>query len=220
MLRHYLREMPEPVIKDIVADYEEHFEVAKSKGKTEEEISEELGSPRLVADEFLNNESRSLKLSKKEEQDEKFKKSRLDKLIDTIKENKVMSIVILVFLVFVFPTIFGIGVGLIGGLFGLVVGLISLMGVPAIVSFALGISLIAAAVSFIVSIVVPGSFGISLAIASLNPLTKIFMALAMMSFGLIILGLGIEYIKFLLGQIKKLYIFIKWEVNKEKRSGK
>ncbi len=210
--------MPEPVVRDIVADYEEHFDVGKSKGKSEEEIAEELGSPRIVADEFLKNESCSLRLVKREKQGESFKKSKLDKLIDLIKENKVISIVVLVFLIFGLPALLGVGVGLLGGLFGLVVGLISLMIVPAIVSFTVGAALIATAIALIVSTVMPGTMDVSFIISDLNPLTKIFTAVAVASFGSIIFGLGIEYIKFLLRQVKKLYIFIKWELNKERRS--
>ncbi|MDO5040949.1 MAG: DUF1700 domain-containing protein [Peptoniphilus sp.] len=218
LLRHYLREMPEPVIMDIMADYEEHFAVGKSKGKSEEEISEELGSPRVVADEFLKNESGGLKLTRRERQDEDFEKSKFEEIIDLMKENKNISIVVLLLLVFVLPTILGMGVGLIGGLIGFVAGLASLMILPAIISFTAGIALMGAGVVFVLSAVLPGFSGMSVVISSLNPLTKIFAAVAMVSFGLIIFGLGIEYIKFLIRQIKKLYIFIRWEINKERRS--
>lgn len=44
-----LKSLPESEIKDILYDYEEHFEIGLSKGKTEEQISKELGDPRSIS---------------------------------------------------------------------------------------------------------------------------------------------------------------------------
>jgi uncharacterized membrane protein len=44
-----LQGIPEDEINDILYDYEEHFEVGLSKGKTEEEIARELGDPKSIA---------------------------------------------------------------------------------------------------------------------------------------------------------------------------
>ncbi len=48
-LRKELRFLPEEEIKDIIYDYEEHFQIGISKGKTEEEICKELGNPKNIA---------------------------------------------------------------------------------------------------------------------------------------------------------------------------
>lgn len=48
-LNDELKGLPESEIKDILYDYEEHFEVGLSKGKTEEQISKELGDPRSIS---------------------------------------------------------------------------------------------------------------------------------------------------------------------------
>lgn len=48
-LERYLQEFPRDEVKDILSDYEEHFHVGISKGKTEEEISKELGNPKDIA---------------------------------------------------------------------------------------------------------------------------------------------------------------------------
>ncbi len=48
-LRNGLRGLPENEIMDILYDYEEHFEIGISKGKTEEEIAKELGDPGNIA---------------------------------------------------------------------------------------------------------------------------------------------------------------------------
>lgn len=44
-LKAYLHSLPLDELEDIVSDYEEHFQIGLSKGKTEEEISKELGDP-------------------------------------------------------------------------------------------------------------------------------------------------------------------------------
>lgn len=51
-LRFYLEGLPKNEIEDIIYDYEEHFQVGLSRGKTEEEISEELGNPKNIAKMF------------------------------------------------------------------------------------------------------------------------------------------------------------------------
>lgn len=48
-LSNNLRGIPESEIKDILYDYEEHFEVGLSKGKTEEEIAKDLGDPKNIS---------------------------------------------------------------------------------------------------------------------------------------------------------------------------
>ncbi|GFN35760.1 hypothetical protein TXYLGN1_15470 [Tepidimicrobium xylanilyticum] len=48
-LRNGLMGLPENEIMDILYDYEEHFEIGLSKGKSEEEIARELGDPRNIA---------------------------------------------------------------------------------------------------------------------------------------------------------------------------
>ena len=48
-LRRELRTLPESDITDICGDFEEHFAIGLSQGKTEHEISAELGDPTTVA---------------------------------------------------------------------------------------------------------------------------------------------------------------------------
>lgn len=49
LLKLYLKDLPDDEIQDILLDYEEHFRIGVSKGKSEEVISKELGSPRDIA---------------------------------------------------------------------------------------------------------------------------------------------------------------------------
>ncbi|WP_353092796.1 DUF1700 domain-containing protein [Tissierella praeacuta] len=48
-LKTYLQGLSLDEIQDILSDYEEHFDIGTSKGKSEEEISRELGDPREIA---------------------------------------------------------------------------------------------------------------------------------------------------------------------------
>lgn len=49
-LRISLQGLPNSEIQDILSDYEEHFGIGISNGKSEEEISNELGNPKEVAE--------------------------------------------------------------------------------------------------------------------------------------------------------------------------
>ncbi|MCO7125826.1 DUF1700 domain-containing protein [Sporolactobacillus shoreicorticis] len=48
-LNHLLRELPKKERDEILADFEEHFTIGFNKGKTEEEIIQELGDPQDIA---------------------------------------------------------------------------------------------------------------------------------------------------------------------------
>ena len=48
-LRISLQSLPPEELEDILSDYEEHFNIGLSKGKSEEEISKELGNPKEIS---------------------------------------------------------------------------------------------------------------------------------------------------------------------------
>ena len=52
LLRYYFRNSKPSEVKEILADYEAHFEEGKKEGLTEEEISKELGSPKDIYDSY------------------------------------------------------------------------------------------------------------------------------------------------------------------------
>lgn len=52
-LDKYLYKIPQSDRKEILYDYEEHFDIGLTKGKTEEEIVAELGDPSVIARELL-----------------------------------------------------------------------------------------------------------------------------------------------------------------------
>lgn len=62
-LRMYLQGLPISEIEDIISDYEEHFNIGISKGKSEEEISMELGDPKEVALNYINSSDNNSKTS-------------------------------------------------------------------------------------------------------------------------------------------------------------
>ncbi|MBW4827190.1 MAG: DUF1700 domain-containing protein [Clostridiaceae bacterium] len=107
-LKFYLQDLPENEIEDIIYDYKEHFRVGISRGKTEEEISEELGDPRNIAKMFKN----SLKSNQNE------KDSPPKNLLKII----IMSIALGFFnLIIVLGPFIGI-IGLLIGLYGMSIG--------------------------------------------------------------------------------------------------
>lgn len=52
-LRKALEGLPQSMIEEIISDYQEHFEFGELEGKTQEQISKELGNPKEVAKEYL-----------------------------------------------------------------------------------------------------------------------------------------------------------------------
>lgn len=52
LLKMSLQHLPLDELTDILSDYEEHFDIGISKGKSEEEISGELGHPKEVASNY------------------------------------------------------------------------------------------------------------------------------------------------------------------------
>ena len=56
-LKAYLHSLPSDELEDILSDYDEHFEVGLSKGKTAEEISKELGDPYDISRNYINANS-------------------------------------------------------------------------------------------------------------------------------------------------------------------
>ncbi|OZU89591.1 hypothetical protein CIL03_00115 [Virgibacillus indicus] len=48
-----LKKLPHEEQEDILEDFQEHFDIGKSEGKTEEEISKSLGSPSQIGKELL-----------------------------------------------------------------------------------------------------------------------------------------------------------------------
>jgi len=54
-LTKYLRGIPGEDEQDIISDFEEHFEMGKKEGRTEEDLAESLGEPKALANQLKAN---------------------------------------------------------------------------------------------------------------------------------------------------------------------
>lgn len=54
-LKKQLKDIPDEELKDILADFEEHFAIGIEKGRTEEELSESMGNPKDLAKQMKTN---------------------------------------------------------------------------------------------------------------------------------------------------------------------
>lgn len=54
LLRYYFRNAKKSEVKEILADYEAHFEEGKKRGLTEEAIAKELGSPKDIYESYAS----------------------------------------------------------------------------------------------------------------------------------------------------------------------
>lgn len=54
-LKKQLKSIPDEELKDILADFEEHFAIGIEEGRTEEELSESMGNPKDLAKQMKTN---------------------------------------------------------------------------------------------------------------------------------------------------------------------
>lgn len=191
LLRYYLRDLPQNVIDDIVMDYEEHFAMGLSGGKSEEEISEELGSPEIIAKEFLTIEPGRTRVRRITDQEKKLLEENESRASEILKWIGIIALIVVLS-----PTILSI--------FGVFIGLV-------LAALGVFIGLVAAGIFIIGGLVFgTGSLYVSPSIASLSILTQVLMALFLIALGILILALFISFIRWLIKTLKKLYISLKW----------
>lgn len=94
LLRYYLRDLPKNVIDDIVMDYEEHFAIGVSGGKSEEEISEELGSPETIAKEFLTIEPGRTRVRRITDQEKKLLEENESRSSEILKWIGIIALIV------------------------------------------------------------------------------------------------------------------------------
>lgn len=142
-LRKNLRGFSQEEIDDILYDYEEHFSIGLSTGKTEEEIAEELGNPRDIAEQYKKakgnptiEETAKYYKEKAKEKTRAFSKSMADSSNKTDKLIKISLFVILA--IILSPIILGIAgsiIGIFAGgislIFGCIIGTISCIALAA-----------------------------------------------------------------------------------------
>lgn len=217
LLRFYLQKFPKEVIDDIIQDYEEHFAIGIDHGKTEEEIAEELGSPRIVAEEYLEgNFDRKPAADRAEPvhsaaSEEKVQKDEPHREYDREKLIRVLVILgVVVLLGWLLPFFFEVFGGLLGAMFALVFGLCFGLAGLSIGSVVLGITLIINAVTGLT--IWQGEFFIF----GFSLLTKLFFGLGFIGLGMLLMMAATKVMSAMWTGAKKLYYYLKWQVMKRR----
>lgn len=205
LLRYYLKSLPKPIVEDIILDYETHFNEGIKNGRSEEDIAIELGSPRELANEYLENEDYHYN---KEEVLYKNTDKETENSTELIKKI-ILGIVIFFALTVIVPVFFG----LLTGFIGLIIGALAVI-------FSLIVSALAIGFSTFLSLFIDfsnSSFIHLGPVMLLNPITRFFLSTLTISIALILINLVIKFFKFCVAQITKLYQLIKWNFKKIKK---
>lgn len=121
-LKINLQGLPTDEIQDILSDYEEHFDIGISKGKSEEEIAIELGDTREVAGGYHSNYRPSHNVSSpKNNSNDNSKKILLSLLLIVVNIIVLFAPTMAIFGFLI--GIFGTGIGLTFGGIGLILRL-------------------------------------------------------------------------------------------------
>lgn len=157
-LRICLQGLPMDEIEDILSDYEEHFDIGVSKGKSEEEISKELGDPREVA----NNYRTTYKPN--------YNRNSYNTSTSNDNTRKLLITLLLIafnlIVVFApFMTLVGLLIGLYGVSFSLVIGgIVILFGFPITIFTPIPTPHILTSISFGIGLLALGALAIILSI--------------------------------------------------------
>lgn len=188
LLRFYLQKLPKTVVDEIVEEYRTHFEEGMTHGKTEEEISRELGSPREIAKEYLYDDE--------EENPNRFKTG----MFRTKEGSLNWAMIILAILLFpIWGSLLLSGFAI---LFSLVVTLIV---VPASFIFA-GIVVLVAA--FFPSLPWVHAGGM---VVLLHPITRVLLALTIFVLGLVLMKLVLTLLAWVSRKTKEAYGTYRWK---------
>lgn len=198
LLRYYLKTYPDNMINDIVNDYEEHFQIGLEKGKTEEQICKELGSPKDIADEFINNQIPP-----------KTNFSYTENRSYSQPPQKGLSVPVIVLIVIaallIGPATIGVLAALLISCFAVILSLLATI-------LALGVSGIAALfANFIPIRSYAGIFGYTPHI-----LTSFFLGIFLIGLAILLSYLSIRLIKLCAKGIRKLYLSIRWKLLKRR----
>lgn len=116
-LKASLKGVSEEAMADILYDYEEHFDIGKQRGKTEEEISDALGLPEQIASQYRLDQA----IKKAEEA------PRASNVLAAIFVGMGLGFFNLVFVLGIWLLLFGVLVGLLAASIGVfVAGLVVL----------------------------------------------------------------------------------------------
>lgn len=212
LLRFYLSSLPKVVVDDIISDYYEHFDIGLKEGKSEEDISRDLGSPHDIAEEYLSNEQSKIKNYYKEKKSNKSEKKENNK-----KTNIFIIILAIIGGLVLLPFAGGIGVGI----FGAIIGVIALIFGLIVALFAGSIGFFAAGIALLLSFlrIFPRYISIPVFLYTLSGPTRLFFSAALIFVSILVMIGAIALVKAIFKGIKNAFISIKWKINK-KRSKK
>lgn len=195
LLKYYLKDLPANVIEDIIIDYDQHFIEGIQNGKTEEQISEELGRPEHIAREYLRLEPNLRRKSK-------ANSSQADDLASNSEDKTLKYILIAVALIVLSPVIIGV--------FSTIIGLI-------VAAFGISIALVFAGIAIVIALVAGAGasfMGTPITILSLHPLSNFLMFLFFIALGVFLFLLTIKFVQWLIKTLKNFYISMKWRLEK------
>ncbi|MFD2445414.1 DUF1700 domain-containing protein [Bacillus sp. CGMCC 1.16607] len=172
-LEYLLGKVPEHDRKEMLYDYEEHFEIGLANGKSEAELIAELGDPYMIARDLLAD----YRIGKAEQDQTPTNMFRA--IVATIS----LSFFNLVFILGPVAGLFGAYVGLCAAAFGLTVFPIAILG-----SYFLGYSYESFSVNFFVSLT---SFSLG-----------VLMSIGMIHVGKFFYKVVLRYIKFNVKMVK------------------
>lgn len=198
LLRYYLKTYPDNMINDIVNDYEEHFQIGLEKGKPEEQICKELGSPKDIADEFINNQ-----IPPKPN----FNYTENRSYSHPPKKGLSVPVIVLIVIaaLLIGPATIGVLAALLISCFAVILSLLATI-------LALGVSGIAALfANFIPIRSYAGIFGYTPHI-----LTSFFLGIFLIGLAILLSYLSIRLIKLCAKGIRKLYLSIRWKLLKRR----
>lgn len=190
-MRKYLKSFTDDEINDILYDYEEHFSIDLSSGKTEEEIAEELGDPKDIAEHYKKTKSTNFEdtanfYAEKVKDTSKQISSNISNNINNYFDliTKILITVILLLCIPLILSIIGIIIGIL--LFGILFMIAGFIGIIA---------------------------STSISILTISPLSTLFIGIGFLSISTIALGLlmtilSLYVIKIFINVSKKLYGYI------------
>lgn len=142
-LKKQLRVLSESEVSDICGDFEEHFSIGLSQGKTEHEISAELGDPKTVADTYLSDNMEAASGYTATAQNNEAISRKIDqtqnagaKTPDDLSGARLFVVLFnLLFMVWVAFSIYGTLIGFWAATLGLVAAAIGILAAIAVVPF-------------------------------------------------------------------------------------
>ncbi|MFB6469478.1 hypothetical protein ACE38V_22345 [Cytobacillus sp. Hz8] len=139
-LESLLSRVPEKDRKEMMYDYEEHFEIGLANGKDEEELIAELGDPYVIARDLLADYriDRDERVEHRQVDKERIEPNRVDQIKTSKSESNVLRAIFIMIGLFFINVIFILGpvIGIIGAYIGLCATAILLTLSPIIIIFA------------------------------------------------------------------------------------